>query len=621
MDKQHVESVVIADLRRANSYFEETVEPMLLERRDIYLASKEYYKKKFPQLSEKTDYRSFDFYAYVQWAKAPVLESFFGTSKVVHVVGCGPEDEESAEAMEKLISWQVTQQSNGYQVFDAWVEDGLIYEFGILKVWWDRSVGKRDFTEVFPPEQLAQLISSDDVEIKGIGQPDYFGDIEVSFSKEFLLQNRVRFDNVTPFDLRWSPEAKTLESANFVAQRQFVTVAELLKGVEQNGYDKKAVDEVSESGGVVSLTTSDTLLNPELDNIGAEEERARRLVELYECYVNVDVEGKGKLTPLIVTVANDKVIRIVANGFERPPFFQLTAHRDAAKVFPTDISMADIEGELQHLHTAMIRQLEINLSISNKPRKFINANVVNMDDFLADRMFVRCNESPHTAILPEQPTQIAGWTIPFFELTKTFEEEWTGRTRYNQGMQADSLNKTASGISMIMKASSQRINAINKNYAETGYKPMTKFLVMLNQRFIDQKQMIRVFGKPLMVQPDDIYGNLDVIIETDVGLEKRQQEIVALTQYLREVFPFAMQMGMVSKEHFIKAAKRALELSGLSMAGELFNTPEMMMQQAQQAQMAQMMQGGQMQGEVNPLAGELQQTANGGNPEVGGFRQ
>ena len=119
MDKQHVESVVIADLRRANSYFEETVEPMLLERRDIYLASKEYYKKKFPQLSEKTDYRSFDFYAYVQWAKAPVLESFFGTSKVVHVVGCGPEDEESAEAMEKLISWQVTQQSNGYQVFDA----------------------------------------------------------------------------------------------------------------------------------------------------------------------------------------------------------------------------------------------------------------------------------------------------------------------------------------------------------------------------------------------------------------------------------------------------------------------------------------------------------------------
>lgn len=179
---------------------------------------------------------------------------------------------------------------------------------------------------------------------------------------------------------------------------------------------------------------------------------------------------------------------------------------------------------------------------------------------------------------------------------------------------------------MIMRASSQRINAINKNYAETGYKPMTKFMVMLNQRFIDQKQMIRVFGKPLIIQPDDIYGNLDVIIETDVGLEKRQQEIVALTQYLREVFPFAFQMGMVSREHFIKAAKKALELSGLSIAGELFNTPEMMAQQAQMAQVAQMMQGGQMQGgqmqgEVNPLAGELQQTANGGNPEVGGFRQ
>jgi hypothetical protein len=46
----------------------------------------------------------------------------------------------------------------------------------------------------------------------------------------------------------------------------------------------------------------------------------------------------------------------------------------------------------------------------------------------------------------------------------------------------------------------------------------------------------------------------------------------------------------------------------------------MMMQQAQMAQMAQMMQGGQMQGEVNPLAGEFQQAGNGANPAVGGLR-
>jgi hypothetical protein len=609
MDREHVESVVIADLRRANAYFEETVEPTLLERRDIFMASKDYYRKKFPHLSTKTDYRSFDFYAYVQWAKAPILESFFGTSKVVHVVGCGPEDESSAKLMEKLLTWQLTQQSGGYQICEDWIEDGLVYEFGILKVWWERSTGKRDFTEEFPVDQAMSLMNQPDVEVKNVSLPNYWGDVEVSFTKEFLLENKIRFDNVSPFDMRWSPEARTLDTANFVAQRQFVSIADLLEGVEREGYDKKIVDEIAEGGGGVSFTTSDSLRNPELDNIGQEEDKARSLVELYECYVNLDVDGDGKLKPMIVTVANDKILRIVPNGFEQTPFFQLSAHRDSSKAFPTDISMADIEGELQHLHTAMIRQLEINLSISNQPRKFINATTVNMDDFLADRVFVRCNDNPGQAIVSEQPTQIASWTMPFFELTKSMEEEWTGRTRYNQGMQADTLNKTAAGISLIMKASSQRINTINKNFAESGFKRMVKFSVLLNQRYMDQKQMIRVFGQPLEIAPDDLHGDLDVVVETDVGLSKQSQEINALTEYLKEVYPYASQLGIVTPEQFQNACIRALELSGLSGASQYFLTPEQIQQRQMQAQaQAAQLQGAQdAQRQVMALAGKLQQ--------------
>lgn len=584
MDREHVESVVIADLRRANAYFEETVEPILLERRDVYLASKQFYEKKFPELSKKTDYRSFDFYAYVQWAKAPILDAFFGTSKVVHIVGCGPEDGRAAELMEKLVNWQTTQQSAGYQVCSTWVEDGLIYEFGVMKLWWERATGRREFEEVFPMEQYAQLTQDPDVEIKSVGEPDYFGDVPVTFSKEFLLKNRARFDNVSPFDMRWSPEAKTLDTANFVAQRQFVSASSLIRDAEAFGYDMSAVEDVVDEGGNVSTTTSDAILNPELDNIGEEEEKARRLVELYECYVNIDVDGDGVLEPVIVTVANEKVLRVAPNTFERAPFFQLTTHKDSAKVFPTDISMADITGELQHLRTAMVRQLEVNLSLSNRPRFFVDEMRVNMDDFLSDRMCIRCKDSPQQIIQPQPTTQIASWTVPFFELTKSFEEEWTGRTRYNQGTQADTFNKTATGINLIMKASTQRVNSIEKNYAETGYKPMLKFLVFLNQRYMDQKQMMRVFREPLEVAPDDIHGDLDVIVEADVGLEKQQREINALTQYLKEAFPFAMQLGLAGPENFRDACVRAMELSGLTGAAQYFKTPEQVQAEAQQRQ-------------------------------------
>lgn len=574
MKREEIESVVLLDLKRANDFFEERVEPKLLERRNIYLSSKDYYVKKFPEVSKKSDFRSFGFYSYVQWAKTPILDSLFGTSRVVHVVGCGPEDEEAARLMEQLIQWEISQQSPGYHVCEQWIEDALVYEFGVLKLWWRRSAEVQEFTEVFPGEQLAQLAGQPEVEIVEVGEPDYFGDVPVRFKREFLLANKPVFDNISPFDMRWSPEAKTLESANFVAQRQFVSASELLSGVEQFGYDKAVVNEVCEGAGGISTTVSDVVLNPELDDLGSEADHARNLIELYECYVNIDVDGDGVLEQMIVTVADNRILRVVPNSFERLPFFPLSVHRDPAKVFPTDISTADISGELQHLVTAMMRQILINTSISNNPRKFVNVHKVDMEDMRSDKVYVRVSDDPGVAIWSEQPTQIAGWTMGLFELFKSYEEEWTGRTRYNQGMQADTLNKTATGITAIMKAGNQRANAITKGFAEDGFKPMLKFLVMLNQRFMDQKQMIRVFSRPLMIMPDDIHGDLDICVETDVGLEKKQQTINALTQYLREVYPFAQQQGLAGSRQFIDACVRALELSGLSNARQYFFTDE-----------------------------------------------
>ena len=258
LKREDIQDIVLQDLRRANDYFEETVEPKLLERRDIYLASKEYYQKKFPLISKKSDFRSFGFYSYVQWAKVPILDSLFGTSRVVHVIGCGPEDEEPAQTMEQLIQWELSQQSPGYHVCAQWIEDALKYEFGVLKLWWKRATEKQTFNEVFPMERARELFMLPDVEILEVGEPDYFDDVRVKFTREFLLANMPVFDNISPFDLRWSPEARTLEEANFVAQRSFVSSSELLSGVEHFGYDKAEVREICEGAGNISTLRSST---------------------------------------------------------------------------------------------------------------------------------------------------------------------------------------------------------------------------------------------------------------------------------------------------------------------------------------------------------------------------
>ena len=591
MNREHVRSVVLADLKRANDFFEEKVEPKLLERRDFYFSSKKFYEEKFPKLSAKSDFRSFDFYAYVQWAKSLILDSFFGPSKVLSVVGLGAEDERAAALMNRLIDWQLEHQGGGYSVFSQWTQDGLVYDFGIVKSRWERSTEAREFEEVFPPDKLEMLMADPDVEVVSVSPPDFFGDAAVRFKRVFVLENKPVDDNVSPFDLRWSPEARTLESANFVAQRQFVSFSELVRGVDSMGYDASAVRRVTERGGGIRTTVSDSLLNPELEDLGTETENGRTLTELYECYVNVDADGDGVLESLIVTVADDEVLRVVANGFERLPFFLLSLHKDPFKVFPLDLALADISGELQHLRVAMVRQLLVNLSISNTPRKFIDNNVINMDDVVEDRMFVRCNGNPHQAVMPESPTPIAGWTMNFFEYLKSVEEEWTGRTRFNQGMDAASLNHTATGVNAIMGASAQRINACVKNFAETGFKDFMRFRVMLNERFMDDGTMIRIFNEPLGTLSDDYHGDLDVVVDADVGLEKKQRVVQALSVYLKEGFAFAMQLGLAGPEHFLKASVRLLELSGVKNASEMFRSPEEFAQAQAEAKQREVMNG------------------------------
>lgn len=482
--------------------------------------------------------------------------------------------------MEKLVNWQMVQQCRGFTVFDSWTEDALIYDMGVLKCWWERSTAKEKQSGIFPLEQMVRLFTEPSVEILDVSAPDFFGDYTVEYSHESVTANRPVIDNVSPFDLRWSKEARTLESANFVAQRQLVTVDALHRGVKDGVYDKKQTDEAIESAGRVDYTESDRELNPDIDmgslyhDAGDEkEQKARRLIELYECYVMLDPDGGGLLKPMIVTVANEKVIRAVPNTLGRLPFFHLRVHRDPRKVLP-ELSMADVEGELQHLRTAIIRQLLVNLSLSNKARKFVDESKVNMDDLITDKVYVRVSGDPQGSMVPEQPMQIAGWTMDLIEYLKGVEEEWSGNTRYNQGMDAKSLNQTATGITAIMQASSQRINYVVQGFGETGFAELERFLIFLNQRYIDQRQIIRVFNEPLMIAPDDLRGDLDIVVHTDVGLAAREQKKNALALYIAQGYPMLSAVEVAGPADLARASIRFLELSGLKDAADYIRSPE-----------------------------------------------
>lgn len=598
--RERIRQTVIADRDRAEDFYKSKVEPVLLHRREIYTADKDYYKRMFPRLTF-SDYTSHDMYAWVQWALAQTLDSFFSTQKVISVVGQGQSDADNAETMGQLIKWQIEQANEGFLEFSSWFTDAYVYDFGVLKCWWSRVTQPKEELVNVPQDRLMLLAQTPGVEIVQIGQPDYFSDYPVALRRMVTTDNKPVIDSVSPFDMRWLPEARNLNESLYVAQRQIVTGDVLMRGAKEGVYDKNEARRALDEAGVIDYEEADRVLNPDLENYPTTEtEDARKRVELHECYVKIDANNDGALEDLIVTLAGDRVLRIEPNPLGRLPFFQISSQHDSARVLP-ESSMADIEGELQGIRTAMIRQVLMNISTNNKPRTFINPSAVNLEDVVQDKEWIRVAGEPGKNVQPMPTVPLAPWTLNFIEYFRSVEEEWTGRTRYNQGTDASTLNKTATGISLIMKSSAQRINHIIKTICETGVTDLYKFLIRLNQTYIDEAQVIRLLDKPLQIQPDDLEGNFDIVVNADVGLGEKEQTTNVLTSYLREMFPFAMQLGIANPGDFSRAAVRLLELLGWKDARTFLRSPEeIQMLQAQQVQQQQMMQQAAMMQQMPP---------------------
>lgn len=626
--RERVRMVALRDLARAEDFYRQTTEPLLLRRREIYQADKELYKKMFPRLGF-SDYTSHDFYAWVQWALSQALDSFFGTTKVISIVGQGQGDAENAQVMEELIKWQLEQGNKGFMLFSSWFEDTLVYDLGVLKCWWSRVSQPREETVTVPQDRLMGMAQTPGVELLDVGAPDFYGDCQVTLRRMVTTDNRPVLDHVSPFDVRWLPEARRMEESLFVAQRQIVTGDVLLRGAKEGVYDRDEARRAVDEGGTVDYEMVDQVLNPDLEMFPAQEDdAARRRVEIFECYVKHDVNGDGVLEDLIVTLANDHLLRVELNPLGRLPFFVLSTQHDSSRVLPQS-SMADIEGELQALRIAFVRQILLNISVNNTPRYFVDVNQVDVEDLTKDKMMVRCKGNPRDVVTAFPSAPLAPWTMQFIEYFRGVEEEWTGRTRYNQGTDANTLNKTATGISLIMKSSAQRINHIVKIFAETGVSELNRFLIRLNQTYIDQAQVVRLLDRALTIQPDDLDGNFDIVVNSDVGLGEKEQKVNSLTSYLREVYPFAMQLGVAGPADFSRAAIRLLELLGWKDARTFLRTPEEIQQQQMQQQMM-MLQAAQAPMPVAPQtagnagaqagAAAAMQMLQGGVPQ-GGFGQ
>lgn len=460
------------------------------------------------------------------------MEIFAGGDQVVRFEPTGEEDERTARQATDYVNHIWNRDNDGFGTTHDLVKDGLLQKNGIVKIWWDESEErKRETLENVNTLQLQELMDDDSVEIieyeeKPVPEnllpmvPDgVLHDVTLIRTEK---DGRIKVLCIPPEEFLISRRSVALEGAPFTCHKVRKTVSDLI----QEGYDPETIktipshDDQDYNEERVSRFDEDEW--PELDD---DLDPAMREIWLYECYLNADFDGDGIAEMRQVTVAGPGY-RILDNvEVDEHPFESLTPIRMPHKFYGR--SIADLVSDVQLIKSTIQRQLLDNMYNINNTRSAINERV-DIDDYLTNRpggvVRIEGNNPVGDSILPI-PTQPLG-PVAFsnLEYWDSVREMRTGITRLNQGMDADSLNKTASGMNQLLGRTQRRMLLIARVFAEMGFKRAFGKILRLVINHQQRERIIRLRNEWVPMDPRSWNANMDATVSVGLGYGTKDQQ-------------------------------------------------------------------------------------------------
>lgn len=578
IDKSLV-AAIHRDITDAEDYQEAVILPTVKERYEIYYADKNYYARKFPRLSKVSSLVSTDVTDTIEWALPSLIKVFTGGDEVVTVQGSSEEDDKNAEIMQELLVYQLQRQNRFFPVLYNWMKDALITGMGFIKCYWDRKEDYQLLEQSMNIRAFQELINQN-VRIQKVEGPDMFGILRVQYLSPYYIKNAPVIENILVSELLYSSDAKSLEEANFVAHKKKVTMSYLREREQQGIYAN--VDQVKPTSmhGIIEDDEVEQVIGDNYQTMSREVDDARAEVTIYECYTKIDWNNDGVLEDMIVTVCDDVILRVEPNYMGRHPFFAISPTKDPHRIW-VKRSYAELIGELQDLKVALTRQIVQNIALTNDPKMILSEDAINIDDYVKGRAVIRkkANHPMNDVAMSMPVNQLSPYTYQFLEYIEGQKENRTGITRYNQGLDASTLNKTATGISAILGQSSQRLELIARMFAETGIYELFRFLIGLNQKFIDQQTVIRLTNKELVISPDDLQGNFDLIVNAGISIASKESTQMMLQSMLTALMQVrAAGIPIVTPDNIYNLFQKWIESAGFKNYADYITEPALVQQ-------------------------------------------
>ena len=569
LKKKEKEKIMAAYKRSRDSaekFYQGSIEPSLIRRKKIYDAPKEFFRKKFPKISELSDWISRDVKTTIDWMLPSIMEVFIGTDDPCDIKGQSLQDDVAAKKLQSIVKYQINKKNDYFRFLYSFIKEGLITNLGVAKVYWERDETRNEMEVMVDSSNLDQFLQLEQmgkIEIKEMTIIDGLAAI-IKYDEIKTHFNNPVIENMSPSELRFTPDGHTLAESKFVAQRKIVK-GSYLKSKELEGVFQdvdKAIKEADEH----KRTGYDQYTNKYFDSYGNflnDDDNASKDLVLYEAYLDVDYNNDGILEKVIVHAVGDVPIAIQENTFRSVPFFIFAPEPDPYIPYG-ETSYADTLEQLQDLKTVLMRQVIIAVAKNNRPQMFVAEHKVDTDALIdGDELIPVRDGSPAEAVMYSPHIPLDPITMTLVQYAQNDIESQSGSTRYNQGLDSNSLDKTASGINAVMGAADKKMKLIARIFAECAWVPIIKHIIKLDQQFLNPYQQFRLNDEMVNISPEELDIDYDLVVNTGQGAATKEAQMNYLIMIMQQLYPALQNMGVATEKSWYETAKDLLEKMGI----------------------------------------------------------
>lgn len=588
---------------------------------DLREAAYRYYDRK-PYGDEQEGHSSVvtsEFADTVESMMPSLMRVFASGDEIAEFTPISEQDEQAAREASQYVPHVVMRENDGFRVFYWFFKDLLMHRMATAVV--DTETVERvtqEPVEGWTAEQM--VMAEEDAKAKGATEIEF--DVQadpaddpmgaVAYYTQAVMEEdgvsappqtysgtmtvtkrteRVVLDNVAPEDLLISPaEIRDIDEASYVGYRKQVTASDLrVLGLEQDEIDGLSADRRDYS--VEEESRQDGLVNQ------SQRKDSERRLWLVVAYVRADDDGDGisEMLRVVYAHAGGKAGAIIERMEWEDGEAPITI--GSAILMPHNIvgrSLFDQTQDLQDVGTSLMRGMLDNLYLSNRPRPIINSsvNILSVLDYTpGNPIIVDKGMNVNEAVAWLQTPNVIAQALSGMEMVNGVRENRTGISRYNQGLDADSLNKTATGIQNIMSAAQQRQELMARVLANTAIQRLMRHVYRAIKRVAKGPVKYYANGDWQQADPSKWPDDMQLIVAVGTGTGNKQLELQNLLMIGGGQEKLVQAQGgtngpLVTKEHIANTFRKMVEAAG-------FRATAQFVASAKDIQQAEAMQAGQ----------------------------